>query len=52
MTIPVSTAIAERSVSVLKRIKYYLRNFMLQERLSNLAILAIEKDAAKNIDLE
>lgn len=50
LTIPVSTATAERSFSVLKRIKNYLRNSVLQKRLSDLAIL--EKDAAKNIELE
>lgn len=52
ITVPVSTATAERSFSVLKRVKNYLRNTMLQERLSNLAILAIEKDQAKNIDID
>ena len=43
LTVPVSTASAERSFSVLKRVKNYLRNSMLQERLSHLAMLAIEK---------
>ena len=43
LTVPVSTASGERSFSVLKRVKNYLRNSMVQERLSHLGILAIEK---------
>jgi len=49
-TIPVTTASAERSFSKLKIIKNYLRSVMGQERLSNLAILSIEKDIANKID--
>ena len=43
LTFPVTSATAERSFSALKRIKTYLRSTMLQERLSNLAILSIER---------
>ena len=39
LTIPVSTATAERSFSCLKRLKTYLRSTMGQTRLQNLAIL-------------
>ena len=44
LTVPVSTASAERSFSKLKLIKSYLRSTMGQERLSALAVLSIEAD--------
>ncbi|XP_069077657.1 zinc finger MYM-type protein 1-like [Pleurodeles waltl] len=44
LTITVSTARCERSFSKLKLIKTYQRSTMSQERLSNLAILSIERD--------
>ncbi|KAJ1198369.1 hypothetical protein NDU88_002210 [Pleurodeles waltl] len=44
LTITVSTASCERSFSKLKLIKTYQRSTMSQERLSNLAILSIERD--------
>lgn len=50
LTIPVSTASAERSFSKLKLIKNYLRNTMGQERLSALAVLSIEADIASKIN--
>ena len=40
-TLPVTTAECERSVSVLRRLKSYLRSSMGQERLSSLALLHI-----------
>lgn len=52
MTFPVTSATAERSFSALKRIKSYLRSTMLQERLSNLAILSIECSLSGSLDLE
>ena len=52
LTIPVSTASAERSFSKLKLIKNYLRNTMGQERLSALAVLSIEADIASKINYE
>ena len=42
LTLPVTSAGAERSFSVLKRLKTYLRSTLGQERLSSLAILDIE----------
>ena len=51
MTIPVTSATAERSFSVLKRIKTYLRATMGQERLNHLAVLSIERELSKSIDL-
>ena len=52
LTIPVSVASAERSFSKLKLIKSYLRSTMSQERLSDLAILSIERELLRNIDFE
>ena len=40
MTVPVTTATAERSFSKFKLIKNFLRSFMSQERLSGLALLS------------
>ncbi|KAK3093027.1 hypothetical protein FSP39_010187 [Pinctada imbricata] len=48
ITIPVSTASAERSFSVMRRLKTYLRATMTTERLSGLALLHAHKDM--NID--
>uniref|UniRef100_A0A667Y992 TTF-type domain-containing protein n=1 Tax=Myripristis murdjan TaxID=586833 RepID=A0A667Y992_9TELE len=45
-TLPVTSANAERSFSRLKLIKNYLRASMKEARLSNLALLSIEKDIA------
>lgn len=47
LTIPVSTSSVERSFSALKRIKTYSRNQMLEERLSELALISIEKSFLK-----
>ncbi|XP_009291966.1 zinc finger MYM-type protein 1 [Danio rerio] len=43
VTMPMTTAEAERCFSTLKRIKTFLRNSMTQERLNALAMLSIEK---------
>lgn len=52
LTIPVSVASGERSFSKLKLIKTYLRNSMGQDRLSELAIISIEKEIANSIDYD
>lgn len=52
LTLPVSVATGERSFSKLKLIKNFLRSTMLQERLSNLAIISIEKDVAKSLNYD
>lgn len=49
VTIPASSASAERSFSGLKRIHTYLRNTQGQERLSNLAIISIEKELMQDL---
>ena len=52
LTIPVSTASAERSFSKLKLIKNYLRNTMGQKRLLALAVLSIEADIASKLNYD
>ncbi|KAE9544393.1 hypothetical protein AGLY_001572 [Aphis glycines] len=51
-TLPSSNASGERSFSVLKRVKHYLRSFLLHEKMSNLSILCIESDLVKNMKWE
>ena len=50
LTMPVSTATAERSFSSLRHVKSYLRNTMGDSRLSSLALLNIHKE--KDISVE
>ena len=52
LTISVSTAQCERSFSALKRIKTYLRSTMTEQRLTDLAILAIEKELTSELSLD
>ena len=52
LTVVVSSASCERSFSALKRIKTYLRSTMKDERLDKIAILSIEKDLSKNLNLD
>ncbi|KAI4827736.1 hypothetical protein KUCAC02_031108, partial [Chaenocephalus aceratus] len=52
LTLPVTVATAERSSFKLKLIKNYLRSTMGQERLSGLALLSIESDRAKKLDIQ
>ena len=49
LTVAVSTAQCERSFSALKRIKTYLRTTMGEQRLSDIAILSIERDLSNKI---
>nr|CAH7751063.1 unnamed protein product [Callosobruchus chinensis] len=49
VTIPMTTAEAERSFSTLKRIKTFLRSSMNQERLTALAMLSIEKQFIQDL---
>ena len=48
---PITVASAERSFSKLKIIKTYLRSTMSQDRLNELAILAIENEIAKSLNM-
>ena len=49
-TLPVTSCSCERSISVLRRLKTYLRNTMKEERLNALALLHVHRDIA--IDIE
>lgn len=51
LTIPASNCSAERSFSVLKRVKNYARSTMTEARLRNVAVLSIESDITKRLDL-
>lgn len=50
LTVPVTTAKAERSFSKLTLIKNYMRSTMAQERLSSLSLLSIENQRVRQID--
>jgi len=51
-TLPVTTATAERSFSTLKRLKTYLRSTMGEQRLSGLALMAVHREQAANINVQ
>jgi hypothetical protein len=48
----VTVASAERSFSKLKLLKTYLRSAITQERLNDLAIIALEGEMLEKIDYE
>jgi len=50
LTIPVTSATAERSFSKLKLIKNYLRSIMAH-RLSDLSVLSIENERIRGLDI-
>ena len=50
LTMPVSTATAERSFSCLRRLKTYLRSTTNETRLSSLALMNIHHDIPINSD--
>lgn len=52
LTIPVTSACAERSFSKLKLIKTYLRNKLCQENLSGLSIISIKKNISETINYD
>jgi hypothetical protein len=52
LTIPVTVASAERSFSKLKLLKSYLRSTMTQQRLTDLAIIALESAILEKIEYE
>ena len=52
LTVPVTTATAERSFSVLNRIKTYLRCTMTQQRLNHVIIPHIHKERLHLLDLK
>ena len=52
LTISISSASCERSFSTLKCIKTYLRTSMSEQRLTDLAILSIERDISDSLGLD
>lgn len=50
LTMPVSTASAERSFSSLRRLKTYLRNTMTEQRLTGLALMHIHRNIDVNVN--
>uniref|UniRef100_A0A8C5AB74 HAT C-terminal dimerisation domain-containing protein n=1 Tax=Gadus morhua TaxID=8049 RepID=A0A8C5AB74_GADMO len=52
LTLPVTSASCERSFSCLRRIKNYLRNSSGDTRNSNLALLSINKQRTKTLDVQ
>ncbi|ESN93135.1 hypothetical protein HELRODRAFT_89245, partial [Helobdella robusta] len=50
LTIPVTTCSSERSFSVFRRLKIYLRSTINQLRLNHLAILHCYKKAPQSIN--
>jgi len=52
LTLPCTTATCERSFSKLKLIKTYLRSTVNQTKLTNLALLSIEKEKSNSIDFD
>ena len=51
LTVPVTTATAERSFSALRRIKSYLRSTMSEEKLNNVMLLHVHKELSDNLDI-
>ncbi|XP_003389518.1 PREDICTED: zinc finger MYM-type protein 1-like [Amphimedon queenslandica] len=51
LTIPLTTASAERSFSTLRRLKNYLRSTMTQKRLNHLILLHTHKKGTTGLDL-
>ena len=51
LTIPMTSATAERTFSALRRMKSYLRSTMSQKRLNHVALLHTQKERTDRIDL-
>ena len=50
-TIPITTATAERTFSVLRRLKTYLRTTMSQLRLNHTMLLYVHKHRTEKVDV-
>jgi len=50
LTMPVTSATAERSFSALKRIKTYLRSTMVEDRLNGLSLMHVHPEIPLNFD--
>ena len=51
LTIPVTTATAERTFSCLRRLKTFLRSTMSQPRVNHIILLHIHKNKTDNLDM-
>jgi len=51
LTVPMSSATAERTFSALRRLKNYLRTTMTQKRLNHVALLHTHKQPTDDLDL-
>lgn len=51
LVMPATNATSERSFSVLRRVKTYLRSTMTQSRLNSLMVLHVHKEHTDNLDL-
>ena len=51
LTIPVTTATGERSLSAVRCIETYLRSTMSQQRVNNIMLLNVHKDLTDGLDL-
>ena len=49
-TVPVTTCSCERSISVLRRLKTYLRNSMSENRMNGLAMLHVHREIRLDVD--
>ena len=52
LTVPIANVAAERSFSSMRRIRTYVRSTMIEQRLSSIALLNIESELARNIDVD
>ena len=52
LTLMTSNASSERSFSKLKIVKNYLRNSLIEEKLSDLCLLSLESDILDNVDID
>jgi len=52
LTLPISSATCERSFSVMRRIKTWIRSSMNQDRFTDMSILHIERDISNVIESE
>jgi len=52
LTIPITSAGAERTFSKLKLIKTYIRSTMSQQRLTGLATICIEKELSEQLNYD
>ena len=50
ITIPISSASCERSISTLRNLKTYLRNTMVQDRLNGLALMHAYRKMELDLD--